>query len=276
LTAPDPQYVAARRALLDALEGLSAHLRAVVVVGAQAVYLRAGGELAGVAAFTTDGDLALDPALLPDEPPLEAVMIAAGFELEREPGVWYSRPGSQDYAVPVDLIVPEGAAAPGGRRGARLGPHGKRAAHRAVGLEAALVDHAPLPIAALDPSDERRIEVAVAGVAALLIAKAHKLHDRLRSPRPGRAEDKDAADIYRLMRTSSPVDIAATLSALREHPVAGPSVTAGVEHLLTDFSRRRDPGVEMAARSLRFAVPQAQVATLCLAYTERLAARLRE
>ena len=39
---PDPLYVAARHALLDAIEALSAHLDAVVLVGAQAVYLHTG------------------------------------------------------------------------------------------------------------------------------------------------------------------------------------------------------------------------------------------
>ena len=37
--APDPIYVLARRALLDALEALGDQRRAVVLVGAQAIYL---------------------------------------------------------------------------------------------------------------------------------------------------------------------------------------------------------------------------------------------
>jgi len=35
--APDPEYVAARRTLLDALEALGDHRDSIVVVGAQAV-----------------------------------------------------------------------------------------------------------------------------------------------------------------------------------------------------------------------------------------------
>jgi hypothetical protein len=54
----------------------------------------------------------------------------------------------EELLIPIDLIVPEGAATGGGRRGARLGLHGNRAARRAVGLEAALVDHAPKGIPA--------------------------------------------------------------------------------------------------------------------------------
>lgn len=75
---PDALYVAARRALLDALEALGEHRRSVVLVGAQAVYLITGeGDLA-VAPFTTDADLALDPSRLQPDPRLEAALTAAG------------------------------------------------------------------------------------------------------------------------------------------------------------------------------------------------------
>lgn len=42
LGAPDPLYVAARRVLLDALTALREHRDAIVLVGAQAVYIHAG------------------------------------------------------------------------------------------------------------------------------------------------------------------------------------------------------------------------------------------
>ena len=113
-------------------------------------------------------------------------------------------------SVPVDLIVPEGAAAGGGRRGARLGPHGKRAARRAVGLEAALVDHSTITISALDPADARSVEAEVAGPAALLVAKAHKFTTGA-SGRTDRLDDKDAADVVRLMQTTRPQEVGATL-----------------------------------------------------------------
>jgi hypothetical protein len=65
--------------------------------------------------------------------------------------------------IPVDLIVPEGPAPLGGSRGARLGPHGKQAARKAIGLEAALFDNDLLMIDAFEPSDGRRFESKVAG-----------------------------------------------------------------------------------------------------------------
>jgi hypothetical protein len=38
-------------------------------------------------------------------------------------------------------------------------PHSKRATRRASGLEAAIVDHAPRDIAALDPADRRAFAI---------------------------------------------------------------------------------------------------------------------
>lgn len=54
-----------------------------------------------------------------------------------------------------------------------------------------------LPISALDTSDKRSSDARVAGLAALLIAKVHKIHERL--DRPNRLNDKDAHDIYWLL-----------------------------------------------------------------------------
>ncbi len=273
----DPRYVAARRVLLDALEALAPHGRAVIVAGAQAVYLRTGLSEIGIAPYTTDGDLALDPALLRDEPQLEAAMRAARFRPDlREPGIWLASVtvDGEELIIPVDLIVPEGAASGGGRRGARLGPHGRRAARRAVGLEAALVDHSSMTVAALEVADARSFEVEVAGPAALLVAKAHKIHDRLGSSRPGRLDDKDAADVYRLMQATSPIEIAERLAELRRHEIAGPATEAAITYLAELFGRRNGEGVRMATRALRLAIPEAQVSTLATSYIERMAGAL--
>lgn len=175
----DPYYVAARRVLLDALEDLRDHRDAIVVVGAQAVYLRTGAANVGVAEYTTDGDLAVNSDRLTDLPLLEDVMgerfaHAKGATGAEEPGMWTRtvEVDGQQLEIPVDLIVPEGIAPPGGTRGARLGPHGKRAARKATGLEAAILDNDMLTIEALDPDDSRSIQSRVAGPTALLIAKA--------------------------------------------------------------------------------------------------------
>ena len=145
---PSPEYVAARRVLLDALNALGPHRKAVVLVGAQAIYLHNGeGDLA-VSPYTTDGDLAIDPRELDDEPELAAALGAAGFELAISPGSW------RRSDVHIDLLVPSSMGGPG-RRSARLAPHGKEVARKASGLEAAVVDHALVRVSALDPGDRR-------------------------------------------------------------------------------------------------------------------------
>ena len=55
------EYVKARSVLLDALDGLGPHRDALVLVGAQAVYLHAHEADFATAPTTTDADLALVP-----------------------------------------------------------------------------------------------------------------------------------------------------------------------------------------------------------------------
>lgn len=145
--------IAARAALLDALDALSEHRGALILVGAQAVYLRTGAALVALAEATKDSDLAIDPRELKDDPRLEEAMSRAGFHrdlLHPQPGGWLSPDG-----IPVDLMVPETLAGGSGRRSARIPPHSRHATRRTPGLEAAIVDHSPLTITALDPADAR-------------------------------------------------------------------------------------------------------------------------
>ena len=53
--------IAARGALLDALDALAAHRDALVVIGAQAVYLHTGAADVALAEATKDSDVAIDP-----------------------------------------------------------------------------------------------------------------------------------------------------------------------------------------------------------------------
>lgn len=57
MTGEAEEYVAARSALLDALTALQPHLDALVLVGAQAIYVRVGDADIAVPGSTTDGDL---------------------------------------------------------------------------------------------------------------------------------------------------------------------------------------------------------------------------
>lgn len=63
---PDPLYVRARAVLLDAVDALGVHGDAVVLVGAQAIYLHTGDAQLAVPEYTTDADLVISPASLTD------------------------------------------------------------------------------------------------------------------------------------------------------------------------------------------------------------------
>jgi hypothetical protein len=180
--------VLARRTLLDALQALEAQRDALVLLGAQAVYLYTGQADVPIATQTKDSDLAVIPADLHDAPTLDDAMRAAGFlhdVTEHQPGAWLSPDG-----IPVELLVPAALHRGGGRGGARIPPHSMRAARTVPGLEAAAVHHRRHTISALDPADGRRVAANVASPAALVVAKVHKIgerHDR----DPGRLLDKE-------------------------------------------------------------------------------------
>jgi hypothetical protein len=118
---PDPTYVRARRVLLDALDALAPFRDAVILVGAQAIYLHTGDSGLAVAPYTTDADLALNPELLVPDPKLDSTLRAASFlPAPGLLGIWLQRPTK----ATIDILVPEALGGPG-RRGARLGPHGE-------------------------------------------------------------------------------------------------------------------------------------------------------
>lgn len=170
-----PLYVAARRVLLDALDALAEHRKAVILAGAQAIYVRTGGAAldVSVAPYTTDADLALDPRVLGSNPALKEATESAGFSLSNEPGIWQRSVfvAGKQVIVPVDLLVPETLAGKG-RRSAQLPAHGVNAARRTPGLEAAVADHSDVMITSLEPgADDRMMLVPVAGTAALFVAR---------------------------------------------------------------------------------------------------------
>jgi hypothetical protein len=173
-------------------------------------------------------------------------------------------------SIPVDLIVPEGAYSGGGRRAARLAGHSNQAARRVVGLEAALIDHAPIVIKALDSNDSRFIEAEVAGPAALMIAKACKIHDRAASTQKNRLHDKDAGDVVRLMQTTHAPEVAATLDNLSSDPMAGPTTLAARGYLDELFGRRGRPGIEMASRNLGTGIDPQTIEAICTAYMAQI------
>lgn len=219
-----------RAALLDALTALADHRRSVIVIGAQAIYLHAGTAPTAVAAYTKDSDLVLDARTLGQDPRIENAMRQAGFTNAEQPGSWMDSRGT-----PVDLMVPAAIAGPGGRRGARIPPHSRRATRRAAGLEAAIVDRVEMAIGSLSPNDPRVITANVAGPAALLVAKLHKIGERQATPE--RLLNKDAHDIYRLLIAMPTNQLASTFRTLLNDQLAAEVTRQALGYLDELFAR---------------------------------------
>ena len=254
----DPEYVRARRVLLDALEALHSHLAAVILVGAQAVYLHTGDTALAVAPHTTDADLALDPGILTTDPNLDVVMTQAGFVLlsADNPGIWTSK----REGINVDLLVPH-AVSGAGRRGARIQGHSHHAARKTPGLEGVLVDKVLKPIKALESGDARRFEIWVAGPTALLVAKLHKLGERQENP--SRLDAKDALDIYRLLQSTPTREFAEKFVALNRDERSMRITHEAIIFMRSLFSSTTALGSQLAAQAVESLANPDEVAQSC-------------
>lgn len=245
----DPLYVLARRVLLDALEALGSQRSALILVGAQAIYLHTGPAGLAIPEYTTDADIGIDPQFLSDQPLLEEIFQAAGFSpAGTNVGSWLAkrRLSGREIDVMVDLLVPSAVGGPG-RRGARLGTHGSKVARKVRGLEAALVDKSEKTISSLDSSDGRSYRVAVAGPAALLVSKLHKISDR--EGDQDRLTDKDALDVLRLLRSVPTEILVHSFQRLQVDKMAGGVSREAVGLLEHFFSKPNSNGSQMAARA---------------------------
>jgi hypothetical protein len=158
-----------------------------------------------------------------------------------QPGIWRSSPDN----IEVDLMVPD-ALGGSGRRAAQLPGHDHMAARKAKGLEAVLVDRQQMSVSALDPADPRTIQVFVAGPAALLVAKLHKIWERRDTA--NRQDDKDAHDIYRLLVMIPTQQLAARLKVLLGENLSADVTREALTYLDGLFGEEDGLGVQMAAR----------------------------
>lgn len=273
----DELYALARRVLLDALDALGPHRGAIVLVGAQAVYLRVGEADLAIAPFTTDGDLVIDPAVLAEIPPLEQALMRAGFlpKSQDSVGVWITRCSTRqqvDAEIAVDLLVPESVSPGTGRRAARLPGHDVRAARIVQGLEGALVDADIMKLMALETRDPRAFEVRVAGPAALLVAKVHKISERHGTDRQS---DKDALDVLRLLRGIQTEELATRYAKLQADPRSAETAEVGRDLLERQFGSRAGIGIEMAVRSAGALASAEEIAASCSALAGDLLAALK-
>lgn len=202
-----PEYIAARRVLLDALDALGDHIGCLVLVGAQAVYHHTGATSLSVPPMTTDADLAIDTDLLAETPEIGGLLRAAHFVPGPNPGHWTT---VSDISVDLMVVPHQAGTTKATARAARIDPHERLTARIAHGLEPALVDNQPVPIAALEPTDPRRFDLRVANPAALLVAKSIKIGERLQQSQhqPDRLKQKDALDAFRLLQAIETDDLA--------------------------------------------------------------------
>ncbi|WP_245564205.1 hypothetical protein [Nocardia testacea] len=264
-----------RTVLLDALEALVEHRDVVIVVGAQAVYLHTGGVEVAIAEATKDSDVAVDTRDLGGDPTINEAMEKANFVLNPtsgQPGAWLSPDG-----IPVDIMVPETIAGGGkNRRSVHQPPHHKMAMRRARGLEAAIVDNSEIVVRPLTEDDGRAISAKVAGPAALIVAKCHKIHERIDDPNPDRLKDKDAHDIYRILRAFEPEDLAPAFSRLLAEEVSAQVTDEAVDILQNLFAAGPDAiGSAMAGRAEEEVGDPAEVSASLAFLAEELVEAIR-
>lgn len=121
------------------------------------------------------------------------------------PGLWGRTPyvdrlGEQQFREKIDLLAPHGLSGTTSRtkRGvpALRAHHGKLAVGNALGLELAAFNRSSLTIVDF-AEPQLRVEIHVAELPALLLAKGAKVGERLLNQRKGQVRDKDIGDLWR-------------------------------------------------------------------------------
>jgi len=250
--------IRSRRLLIDAVYALSMFKDAITVVGAHAVHEWVKETWGPVdMEATRDADITINPSFIADNPSILETLKNIGLEpaLQDRPGI-YGLEGESNLPLEArttfDILVPESYAG-GGNRAARI-PGQKNTAGRAVGLELSLWDKHLRKLATID-EPIKDAEVFIAGPAALLVAKAHKIHERLEQvmKRPDRLRPKDSGDIALLMMVSDPVEVRQTMNNnATAHPETAEVIRSAANWLVEMYSDSTQVSVtrQQAADSL--------------------------
>lgn len=229
-----PEYIAARRTLLDVYEALLDHHDSFIHIGSQAIYHHTGDVELNVPEFTTDADLAINTVGLLSEPEIGDVLRKAGF-LPGPPGCPDPGHWCNDAGVYVDLMVASNQAGTmkSSARAARIAPHEKMTARIARGVEPALIDNEIATISALETGDNRSLRIRVASPAALLVAKAIKLSERMEraDTQPSRLKEKDALDGFRILQAIETDELVVGFAKHRTDESAAAVSTEAIEVL---------------------------------------------
>lgn len=157
-------------------------------------------------------------------------------------------------------------------RGVEAPPHDRYAMRRTHGIEGALVEYFMKTITSLEPNDSRSFEVKVAGPAALLVAKLHKISDRLGQSQD-RRDDEDAHDVYRLLRRVETATLAEGSQRLLSKSVSTTVTTEAIGMLRDLFGWSSAEGSLLAGRAEEGVGDPEQVAlAVSLLATDLLAA----
>ena len=243
--------VIARRALLDALEALEAHLETLILIGAQAVYLHTNHLNLPLAPATTDADIAFDTRVLSDSPELSALLRAKGYfeatSVNGNPGHWVNKDG-----VPLDLFQPNTLSGRVGKgRTAKIDPHEDGVLRIGKGLDCVLVDNSVMTIVSFEESDKRVSEMKVAGPTAMLVAKVAKIADREFAGEK-RWAYKDAHDVFRILKALETEPLADSFKKLLADPLCSREAEAGLAGFVRLFAESQDAtGNLMAAEAAR-------------------------
>ncbi len=117
----------------------------------------------------------------------------------------------------------------------------------AHGLEGALVDRDRRTIESFEATDTRSASIWVAGPGALLVAKVHKIAERVGES--DRTHDKDALDVLRLLRAVPTAEMVERLGRLAEDQHAAPVTAEARTHVVDLFATTHAEGVVMAVRA---------------------------
>jgi len=253
---------------LTALEPTS---DAVVLVGAQAVYLRTEGRIEGYQP-SRPTPTSLSTSRLEPIPPRRSddsgrIHSLTNRESGRRASTDRLRRGSR---LPVDLIVPEEYGSEAGRRAARLpGNHGKTTARKSSARRW-VVDNSPIQ----PQRSSRRMRDGCSSrspATARSCRKAAQARGRLATP--ARLQAKDAGDLYGSSTRSAPTTWA-TLQMLLADERSATTTTKALTYLDALFTAPASPGVGLACEALRTLLPEETVTAVMTAYAAALRSTL--
>ena len=91
----------------------------------------------------------------------------------------------------------------------------------------------------------------------------------------GAGRQGDALDVYRILRTTEPRDLADRMKSLRQSDLASDVTISALESFSTLFSSTGAPGTQMVLRATAGLEPQEETARSAVVLAENLMAALR-